>query len=174
MGFPVVRGESTMTLCQPTSKESDVVELDELQEQGNRPMGVAYMVGRLERALRKQFRRVLEPMGLTLGQYTALSVFCSSGGLSNAKLAERTMVSPQAANELIKGMEKSGWIVRQPDPNHGRIIQISLTKEGKRLLNRCNKVIAKVEREMLNGLSNKEIVKLHSQLRDAVGMLREL
>ncbi len=137
-------------------------------------MGVAYMVGRLERALRHQFRRVLEPFGLTLGQYTALSVFCSSGRLSNAKLAERTMVSPQAANELIKGMEKSGWIVRKPDPNHGRIIQISLTKDGKQLLNRCNKVIAKMEKEMLKGLSKKEIVTLHGQLRGAVGILREL
>jgi DNA-binding MarR family transcriptional regulator len=116
--------------------------LEKLQNHANRPLGVAYMVGRLERALRRQFRQVLEPMGLTLGQYTALSVFCSSGRLSNAKLAERTMVSPQAANELIKGMEKSGWIVRKPDPNHGRIINISLTREGKQLLTRCNKVIA--------------------------------
>ncbi len=137
-------------------------------------MGVAYMVGRLDRALRRQFRLVLEPLGLTLGQYTALSVFCSSGRLSNAKLAERTMVSPQAANELIKGMEKSGWIVRKPDPNHGRIIQISLTKDGKQLLTRCNKVIAKMEREMLKGLSKKEIATLHGQLRGAVGMLREI
>jgi DNA-binding MarR family transcriptional regulator len=163
-----------MIVCQPTTTESDVAELEKLQIQENRPLGVAYMVGRLDRALRRQFRRVLEPLGLTLGQYTALSVFCSSGRLSNAKLAERTMVSPQAANELIKGMEKSGWIVRKPDPNHGRIIQISLTKEGKQLLTCCNKVIAKMEKEMLKGLSKKEIATLHGQLRGAVGMLREL
>jgi DNA-binding MarR family transcriptional regulator len=163
-----------MISCQPTTTESDVSELEKLQNQGDRPLGVAYMVGRLDRALRRQFRLVLEPLGLTLGQYTALSVFCSSGRLSNAKLAERTMVSPQAANELIKGMEKSGWIVRKPDPNHGRIIQISLTKEGKQLLTRCNKVIAKMEREMLKGLSKKEIATLHGQLRGAVGILREL
>jgi DNA-binding MarR family transcriptional regulator len=163
-----------MIVCQPTTAESDVSQLEKLQNQGDRPLGVAYMVGRLDRALRHQFRQVLEPLGITLGQYTALSVFCSSGGLSNAKLAERTMVSPQAANELIKGMEKSGWIVRNPDPNHGRIIQISLTKEGKQLLTRCNKVIAKMEKEMLKGLSKKEIATLHGQLRDAVSMLREL
>jgi DNA-binding MarR family transcriptional regulator len=164
----------TMKLCQPSTKPSDATELEKLQDQADWPLGVAYMVGRLERALRQQFRKALEPMGLTLAQYTALSVFCSSGGLSNAKLAERTMVSPQAANELIKGMESSGLIVRKPDPNHGRIIQISLTKEGKRLLIRSNKVIAKIEREMLKTLNNKEITALHSQLRNAVGVLREL
>ncbi|MEW8293328.1 MAG: MarR family transcriptional regulator [Candidatus Thiodiazotropha sp.] len=140
----------------------------------DKPTGVAYMVGRLDRALRRSFRRVLDPLGLTLGQYTALSVFSSSGKLSNAKLAERTMVSPQAANELIKGMEKKGWIVRKPDPNHGRIIHISLTSEGKRLLSRCDRVIAPIERQMLHDLSDKEIKTLHGKLRNAVGVLREL
>lgn len=163
-----------MKSCQPSTDTSDAADLENLQDQVDRPLGVAYMVGRLDRALRLQFRRVLEPLGLTIGQYTALSVFCSSGRLSNAKLAERTMVSPQAANELIKGMEKNGWIVRNPDPNHGRIIHISLTKEGKQLLNRCNKVIAKLEREMLRGLSEKEIATLHGHLRSAVGVLREI
>ncbi|MBT3046391.1 MAG: MarR family transcriptional regulator [Candidatus Thiodiazotropha sp. (ex Lucina pensylvanica)] len=147
---------------------------EDLQYQLDKPTGVAYMVGRLDRALRRSFRRVLDPLGLTLGQYTALSVFSSSGKLSNAKLAERTMVSPQAANELIKGMEKKGWIVRKPDPNHGRIIHISLTSEGKRLLSRCDRVIAQIERQMLHDLSDKEIKTLHGKLRNAVGVLREL
>jgi hypothetical protein len=35
-------------------------------------------------------------------------------------------------------------------------------------------VIAKIEREMLKDLGNKEISALHSQLRNAVGVLREL
>ncbi len=164
----------TMNSCRPSTDTSDAVELEDLRYQADMPLGVAYMIGRLDRALRRSFRQALEPLGLSIGQYTALSVFCSSGRLSNAKLAERTMVSPQAANELIKGMEKNGWIVRKPDPNHGRIIQISLTKEGKQLLGRCNKVISDIERKMLQGLNNKEIKTLHGQLRNAVGELREL
>lgn len=163
-----------MKQCQPSNKSSDAGELEKLQDQKDRPLGVAYMVGRLDRALRRHIRQALEPMGLTIGQYTALSVFCSSGRLSNAKLAERTMVSPQAANELIKGMEKNGWIVRKPDPNHGRIIQISLTKEGIRQLAKCNKVIGALEREMLQELSDTEIATLHGNLRSAVGILRDL
>lgn len=161
-------------MCRQTTNSSDEADMENLQDQTSKPLGVAYMVGRLDRALRRSFRRVLDPMGLTLGQYTALSVFYSSGKLSNAKLAERTMVSPQAANELIKGLEKKGWIIRKPDPNHGRIIHISLTLEGKRLLARCNKLIAQMERQMLHDLSDKEIKVLYKNLRDAVGILREL
>ena len=159
--------------CRPASHPEDEADLENFRNDANKPIGVAYMVGRLDRALRRSLRRVLEPMGLTVGQYTALSVFWSSGRISNAKLAERTMVSPQAANELIKGMEKKGWIVRRPDPNHGRIINISLTADGKKLLARCHKVIAQLERQMLKGLSNREIKTLHGNLRGALGILRE-
>jgi DNA-binding MarR family transcriptional regulator len=163
----------TSNMCQPSTESLDAEDLENLQDQPDKPTGVAYMIGRLDRALRRSFRRVLDPLGLTLGQYTALSVFHSSGKLSNAKLAERTMVSPQAANELIKGMEKKGWIIRKPDPNHGRVINISLTTEGKRLLSRCNKVVSQLERQMLKGLSDKEIKSLHGNLRNAVGLLRK-
>ena len=60
------------------------------------------------------------------------------------------------------------------DPDHGRIIQISLTKEGIRLLSRCNKVISALERQMLRDLNDNQILSLRQQLRDAVGVLREL
>jgi DNA-binding MarR family transcriptional regulator len=152
----------------------EAFEQERLRIQANRPIGMAYMVSHLERALRRKLRQALEPLGLTIAQYTALSVFHNSGRLSNAQLAERIMVSPQAANALIKTIEKKDWIVRTPDPNHGRIINISLTTKGKKLLARCDKVIAKTERAMLKGFSNNQIVSLHGQLRDMVGVLREI
>lgn len=137
-------------------------------------MGVAYVVGRLERALRRRFRQALKPQGLTLRQYTALSVFHSNGQNSSAMLAEHTVVSPQAANELIKNMEMSGWLVRKPDPKHPRIINIRLTQKGRKVLVRCDNLIAKLEREMLAGLSDKQIITLHGQLHKAVAQLRNI
>lgn len=132
------------------------------------PTGLSYLIGRADRAISRQISKKLAPFGLTIRHYTALSIFRTSGTLSNAKLAERTMVSPQAANDLIKMMEKSGWIVREPDPNHGRIIQIQLTKEGKQLLTRCNKAIAELELEIFDGISDKDIDVLKDHLRHAI------
>jgi DNA-binding MarR family transcriptional regulator len=91
---------------------------------------LSYAVGRLHDVLNKRLRDGLAPLGITVPQYTALSVFRVLGALSNAQLAERTMVSPQAANDMVKAMEAKGWIARRPDPDHGRIIRISLSDEG--------------------------------------------
>jgi DNA-binding MarR family transcriptional regulator len=136
------------------------------------PFGIAYLIGRLDRALKRQFKVLLDPSGLTLGQYTALSIFQSSGKLSNAKLAERIMVSPQAANELVKVMDENGWIVRKPDPHHGRIINISLTPEGKRLLKQCDKAALSLEEQMTSQLAPDEIANLNAQMKSALHLLK--
>lgn len=134
-------------------------------------MGLAYLVGRLDHVLNKRLRDALSAFGLTVPQYTALSVFRAHGALSNAQLAERTMISPQSANEMVKTMEAGGWIARKPDPLHGRIIQISLTKQGVAILKDCDTTVAEVEALMFPGMSEEDRARLHSQLRAAVRAL---
>jgi len=137
----------------------------------DKPTGLAYIVGRLDHVLNKRLRDGLAPLGMTVPHYTALSVFRVLGTLSNAQLAERTMMSPQSANEMVKAMEAKGWIERSPDPDHGRIIRISLTDEGQAVLARCDGVVKGVEDAMFPDVSDDERAWLHAQLRGAVKAL---
>lgn len=136
-----------------------------------KPIGIAYLVGRLDHILNKHLRDCLALFWLTVQQYTALSVFRSLGSLSNAQLAERTMVSPQSANELVKTLEAKGWIMRRPDPWHGKIIQISLTAAGMALLERCDTKVLEVELAMLPDMTEEERQQLQNQLRGALRAL---
>ncbi|MGJ9417570.1 MarR family winged helix-turn-helix transcriptional regulator [Massilia sp. CMS3.1] len=136
-----------------------------------KPMGLAYLVGRLDHVLNGRLRDAVTPAGLSVPQYTALSVFRAHGSLSNAQLATRTMISPQSANEMVKQMQARGWIVRTPDPAHGRIIQISLTEAGQAVLVECDARVAEVERMMFPELDDQGRAQLHAQLRHAVRAL---
>jgi DNA-binding MarR family transcriptional regulator len=136
-----------------------------------KPMGLAYLVGRLDHVLNQRLRDSLAPAGLSVPQYTALSVFRAHGSLSNAQLATRTMISPQSANEMVKQMEGKGWIERRPDPAHGRIIQISLTAAGEEVLRACDAQVAEVENIMFADLDKEGRTQLHAQLRAAVRAL---
>jgi len=144
---------------------------DEAAAAANKPSGLAYIVGRLDHVLNKRLREGLAPLGMTVPHYTALSVFRVMGTLSNAQLAERTMMSPQSANEMVKAMEAKGWIERAPDPDHGRIIRIGLTAEGSACLQRCDVVVREVEALMFPDVSEEERTWLHQQLRSAVRAL---
>jgi DNA-binding MarR family transcriptional regulator len=120
------------------------------------PMGIAYLVGHLERLVRRRLREAISPLGLTIQQYTALSVLNARGRLSNAQLAERSLITPQSTNELVKTMEKRGWVARSADPSHKRIIHLYLTTLGKDILNDAHRAAADFEEEMLYELGNAE------------------
>ncbi|MET0267286.1 MAG: MarR family transcriptional regulator [Duganella sp.] len=137
----------------------------------SKPIGLAYLVGRLDHVLGKRLRDCCAPAGVTVPQYTALSVFRAQGSLSNAQLATRTMVSPQSANEMVKQMEAKGWIERTPDPSHGRIIQIGLTAEGHAILGQCDGKVREVELQMFPDLADEERERMYTLLRGAVRAL---
>jgi DNA-binding MarR family transcriptional regulator len=134
---------------------------------------IAYSVGRLERALRQRLGEVAGRAGLTVAQYTALSVLEARGALSNAELARRSFVTPQAMNEIIAAMTAKGMVGRAPDASHGRIVRISLTAEGERMLRQCDLEARQVEEEMLGGLSRADRLRLQRMLRTCVAALEQ-
>ncbi len=138
------------------------------------PSGISYIIGRLQKYLERQICITISPLEIKIREYTALSVFNARGRLSNAQLAERTMVSPQAANELVKSMQKKGWIKRQPDPTHKRIVQISLTEEGMNMLQACDDLVARLEQQMMEDFSAQEQKTIQTQLRTMMRVLMDV
>ncbi|AWV02769.1 MarR family transcriptional regulator [Burkholderia cepacia] len=110
---------------------------------------LTYLIGNLDRLLRRQMSDALAPLGVTLAQYTALSVLEARGALSNAQLAVRSFITPQSANEVMVAMAARGFVTREADPNHGRVILLRLTDEGSAILRECERVLRPLERRML-------------------------
>lgn len=72
--------------------------------------------------------------------------------MTNATLTERSFITPQSANGVVKIMEAKGWVGRIGHPTHGRLIQLYLTKEGKTVLRKCDAAIDNLEATMLTRL----------------------
>lgn len=118
---------------------------------------ISYVIARLERAVRAQINERLSPHGLTTLQYTTLSVLASRGQpLSNAQLARRAYMTPQAMIEVLTALETKGLIRREPHPNHRRVYPASLTEKGHRVLTLCDAVVEAMEQEMLAALEPAE------------------
>jgi DNA-binding MarR family transcriptional regulator len=132
---------------------------------------IGYLIGRLDRVLRRRLSAAVEPEGLSLPAYTALSVLRAHDGLSNAQLARRSLVTPQSMSEGLALLVERGYVRRRADPDHGRIIRTELTSAGRRALDRCDRAVDVVEREMLLELDGAEV----ESLRDALlGISRAL
>ena len=104
-------------------------------------------------AERARMEEVLRPYGVSLHQYTALSILERRDGLSSAQLARRHFVTPQAMNQLVALLEREGLVERQPEPGNRRILRASLTDRGRQVLESCHSAVDDLEALMLSALS---------------------
>ena len=136
------------------------------------PAHSTYLIGQLDRIVTKRLAEALAGYGLTLPQFTALSVLHARGRSSNAQLAERSFITPQAANEVMKTMEANGWVTRTNDPTNRRIVLLQLTTAGQVLLEQCMGAADRVETAMLHGLDTDQAQLLRSMLQICIRNLR--
>ena len=67
---------------------------------------------------------------MTFPHMAALFLLSETPGLSGAQLARWAMVSPQTMNQILTRLESDGLIVRERDPEHGRILRARVTDLG--------------------------------------------
>lgn len=133
-----------------------------------------YLVKRLEMAERARMEEVLRPHGVTLHQYTALSILERRQGLSSAQLARRHFVTPQAMNQMVAAMERDELIERRPDPANRKILRAWLTERGARVLRECHERVDALERQMLDGLAPAQVAEFQRVLERCLAALADV
>jgi DNA-binding MarR family transcriptional regulator len=114
--------------------------------------------------VRRAIGEVLEAHGLSVNEYTTLSVLHRRSGLSNAQLARRALVSPQSMHGVLLCLEERELVRRSAHPHHGRIRRTELTRKGIRVLEACDQHVREVEARMVDGLSAAERATLREGL----------
>ena len=132
---------------------------------------IGYVIGRLDRALRREIAALVAPHGLTVPKYTALSILRDRPGLSNAQLARRSYVAPQSMNEVLLALEADGLIVRSPAAHHGRVVETVLSERGHEVLAACDRAVGHMENAMLADLGEAEREQLFQALTSCVHRL---
>jgi DNA-binding MarR family transcriptional regulator len=135
------------------------------------PFRLSYVIARLDRAVRRGIEERLAPHGLTVPQYTAMSVLNNRPGLSNAQLARRSFVTPQSMIEVIGSLEQAGLVRREAAQDHGRILRTHLTRNGQRLYETIDAEIGELEELMLRELSARDREKFTAAAVSCIHML---
>ena len=117
---------------------------------------ISYLVARLDRLIRANLAETLKPLGVSVPQYTLMSVLAHRPGLSNAQLARRSYISAQAMHQLVNTLEERGLIERSSSPDHGRIQMTTLTPAGRSVLDECDTAVAVVEERLFEPISPEE------------------
>jgi len=134
---------------------------------------ISYVIGRLDRALRRRLEQAVGEHGVTVSGYMALSILADRPGQSNAQLARRSFMSPQAMNEVLRRLIEDGLVVRKVNPDHARVQLTTLTARGRKVLRACDRAADVIEAEMFAGMSEANLGKLTQTLIGAVRRLEQ-
>ncbi len=117
---------------------------------------LTYVIGRVDQGVRREMRARLEPFGLSVPEYTALSILDAVPGLSNAQLSRRSLITPPAMLEVLASLERRGLVERHNDPSHKRIRRAELTEEGVRTLRASARGVDRLSAELLAAVDDED------------------
>jgi DNA-binding MarR family transcriptional regulator len=124
----------------------------DMDEGVDEPLG--YLLHRVATSLRAEVTTIaLEPAGLSFPQYICMRILARMPGQSNADLARDVMVSPQAMNMVVRGLQDRGLVTRPETVASGRSRPAELSREGIALLKRVDVGVREAERHVLDPLT---------------------
>jgi DNA-binding MarR family transcriptional regulator len=128
-----------------------------------------------------RFTRFLAPMwdqefGLTPITWRAMAVIGRFGPLSAKELASYTSTDAFFASRAIEQLVNLEFVSRSPDPKDRRRVSLKLTRKGAVIRNRVEKVLARVEHDVLSRVPVAErshVSRVLSELNSATQFLNE-
>lgn len=134
---------------------------------------IGYSLKITQHRLRQRLEAALIGTGVTPSQNAVLLAISDNPRISNAALARAGFVTPQSMQGILVTLEKDGFIVRSPHPDHGRIIMTELTHAGRAAADAGLIIANEVERQMLSNLTPDEARLLGELLQRCAGALEE-
>jgi DNA-binding MarR family transcriptional regulator len=124
----------------------------------------SYLLRQAWQVLSGAMEEALRPHGLTGPQYGVLSVLRHEPGASGADLARACNTTPQAMNGVLATLERESLIERRQHPTHGRILQVTMTGEGRRRLEGADPAMRGLRRAIERDFTPDEIATVKTWL----------
>ena len=127
------------------------------------PMGVVGRISRLAQLLQAELEPVFAAHGVNGGEFDVLASLRRAGRpyrLTPTELSKALMVTSGGMTKRLAALESRGLIRREPDPNDRRSSAVTLTREGKRLVDSILPEHVANEARLVGELSGRERAEL--------------
>jgi len=110
--------------------------------------------------LQKMQPKMIESMnekGVTPTQFYLLMYLCKKGSCKISELAEYMGVKPSAISFMIDRLEQNNFVIREHDKKDRRVVNISLSPQGKEKLKGVLEDRKAIAEQFLSNLSQEEL-----------------
>ena len=124
---------------------------------------------RLWRVSHERTAEALASVGLTPPLFALLNVLGARTGAIQQELGQAMGIDPSTIVSRVDQLESAGLAKRRTHPTDRRAREVSITPKGRQALERARGLAARVEDDVLRGLSAAERRQLVALLRRALG-----
>lgn len=112
--------------------------------------------------LQDAFEQLFKPYGISNTQYNVLRILrgAEPAGLCRNDLRDRLLTRMPDVTRLLDRMEDVGLIERERDTNDRRLVTTRLTKQGRRLVDDLDEIVAAEHQRTLGHLSKAQLTTL--------------
>jgi DNA-binding MarR family transcriptional regulator len=109
----------------------------------------------------RHVRRVDPATGLSAARLSALSVLVYGGPRTLGELAAAEQVRPATMTKIAQSLVEDGYARREADPADGRVVRLSATPKGRRVMQKGRERRVENLAGLLGRLSPGEVARVH-------------
>ncbi len=135
-----------------------------------------FLISKIKQIQGRVFERMLDENGISEfngAQGRILFVLWETDDIPISMLSERTGLAKTTLTSMLDRLERSGHILRLPDPDDRRAVRICLTESAEDLREKYERVSAMMNEVFYRGVSDNEILTFEEWLRKILENLIE-
>ena len=129
-------------------------------------------IDKISSQMRRQYSEMLRELDLHVGQDNLLCKLWTEDEITQMQLTELLNCEPSTVTNMVKTLEKKGFVYRKKDPNDGRVSRVYLTEKGLAVREPIKQIWRKQQEKLLKGLTEENRVLLNEFLQQMEKNLR--
>ncbi len=107
---------------------------------------------------------IADRFGIAIPEWRVIVYLQYHAPVSSGNIAEQTHMDKAKVSRSVSRLEKSGLLIRKVNPSDRRLVELTLSRKGKRLYEHLKPIALKFETEMLKTFSQEESATLSKLL----------
>lgn len=99
---------------------------------------------------------IADRFGIAIPEWRVIVYLQYHAPVSSGNIAEQTHMDKAKVSRSVSRLEKAGLVIRKVNPSDRRLVELTLSRKGKRLYEQLKPIALKFETEMLSTFSAEE------------------
>ena len=127
---------------------------------------IVFIMAKSYQKLQGEFKKLLEPYGLTTLQFLTIALLSKENDLSAADICERLLIDKSTLSGVLERLEEKGLIVKRPDQNDRRALSISMSGSCLNIVEQLSQIPETINEIAMKSMSSEERLLLKRLLKD--------